>query len=226
MGIMKTYILIESNAPLVEIANHIRENCQPFLQQIDMDFPPLYRGQNKNFFEITDNLYISSTVANRLPATTKIDDHKIADQWFLENFGIRYRSDHVAFVTSDVSSADFYGRKFIFIPIGNFTFCWSPKVDDMFNLMPYTQDIYTEICELHLVDSLGDLPDNVVLNDEVAKFKKKYILNKLENAGYTDTNLKSAILSPSEIMIHVNEYYLLDVHDYQYMDIVKLAKAN
>lgn len=46
----------------------------------------------------------------------------------------------------------------------------------------------------------------------------------LNNAGYQITDLRSAIMSGNEVMIHCKEYFLLNVKKREYKQIIQLAK--
>lgn len=70
---------------------------------------------------------------NRLPKNTPLEVHERADKWFETKFGVRYRSQAV-FVTSRQFIADGYAASpqhvVRVIPLGDYRYCWSPKVYD------------------------------------------------------------------------------------------------
>ena len=121
---------------------------------------------------------------NRAPKDTQALVHEIANAWFVENTGIAYRADAV-FTTGGVAQARGYGNMYAIFPIGDFRFCWSPTI------MDFTFD---------LAENFPDLQDD----DPDAEYK---IYNAMNHAMYQTTNLKGAISSGHEIMVHCDEYY-------------------
>ena len=202
------------------IAQHISMNCQPFLSEIKVDTPPLYRGQSNGVNTVVNGLYFSSTKPNRNPKDTPIGDHKLIDQWFFDQFGIRFRSDHIMFATGHIMVGH-YGKAHNVIPIGDFQFCWSPVINDVLNdIKPAMYEIHNEIGEKYR--DKEKYPQSLIeLRDIV---KNEMILTRLERGKYQTTNLPDAIKSGNEVMIHCKEYFLLDVTDYEYKQIIKLAK--
>jgi len=66
----------------------------------------------------------------RYPMDTDSGVHMVANKWFAENFGHKYRSDAV-FVTNSQVQAKRYGHKHLIYPVGDFEVCWSRKYKDM-----------------------------------------------------------------------------------------------
>jgi hypothetical protein len=70
---------------------------------------------------------------DRLPKNTPLEVHERADKWFETKFGVRYRSQAV-FVTSKEFIAAAYAASpqhvVRVIPLGDYRYCWSPKVYD------------------------------------------------------------------------------------------------
>jgi hypothetical protein len=209
---MRIYkLLVEKQInPLNVIAKYIAKNCKPFLNQVDEQIPPLYRGQSDWLTKVTDKLFQSATLKNRQPKDTLIKDHAIIDQWFLDQFGIRFRSNHIMFATG-ARSVGFYGNPYSVIPISNFQFCWSPTITDTIDLIPKAYEY--------------EIPDaNKLDRSYKYEVKKEMIEELLERGGYSVTDLNAAINSGNEVMIHCKEYYLLDVTDDEYKQIIKMAK--
>jgi hypothetical protein len=206
---MRTYQLL-TEAPIDTIVECIARACKPFLSQISINTPSLARGQTVGLLPVVEGLYISSTLPNRKPRDTSFEVHQIADQWFLEKFGIRYRSDHVVFVTSNEAIASDYGNAGIIIPIGNFSFCWTSQYEDIF---------YDKLRDNYIQFTIDSMANKKKLT------KKQVIIDTLENAHYQDTNLKAAIDAQTEIMIHCQKYFYLDMmSEREYQDIIRQAK--
>jgi len=133
---------------------------------------------------------IHKTPKNRAPLNTPHKNHQLADNWFENRFGTRYRSQAV-FATSSLTTASFYAKYesvelhpapaiVRIIPLGPYKYCWSPRISD-------------------LVFSLKD-PD---LGSEVGDI--------LDRAGYCEQNLRNAYESGHEVMIHCEEYISIPI---------------
>ena len=166
-----------------EIAQTIRRDCAPFLSMIGNE--PLryriYRGTYKKipFFSK------QRCPKNRRPRDTDPKVSKIADKWFLENRGVRFRSA-ATFGSGDLDVVeDNYGPPFVVLPIGEFDFCWSPNVGDM------TYDLF----DVHGLDG----------------HNSQDVIDLLEGADYiVNENLALAINSCHEIMLYCpNGFYML-----------------
>jgi hypothetical protein len=108
--------------------------------------------------------------------------HRIADDWFLENFGYRFRSNHVAFASSDIRVANGYGTACLFYPIGDFDCCAAEGIEDLVD----------EVARLD-ISTPDPLRDRLV-------------------AGEYDTGraaLDIAFKTGNEIMIACEEYYVI-----------------
>lgn len=207
---MRIYRLLTESVSLDIIADYISRDCKPFLKQVATYTPPMLRGQGAGLIDIIPGLSISSTKPNRHPLDTSIETHQIADQWFEQKFGIRFRSAHVVFVTSDDDTAFEYGGVGMVIPIGDFSFCWSSKYADVF---------YTKLNERHIKFQID------AQSNKRGITKEQVIIDTLENANYQDSNLIAAIFSQNEIMIHCQKYYFLDLmSESEYKHLITLAK--
>ena len=75
---------------------------------------------------------------DRKPRHLNILIHNIADEIFLELFGIKFRSQAL-FCTGDISEAFQYGNVKCIEPIecDDFNVCWSPKIKDFIEIEDY-----------------------------------------------------------------------------------------
>ncbi|MFJ4496618.1 hypothetical protein [Pseudomonas atacamensis] len=118
------------------------------------------------------------TRKNRRARDLSPEIHASADEWFMKNFGVFYRSQSV-FVTSDLNVAIAYaespahvGRV---IPIDKYSFCWSKQLRDMM--------------ELFIGGALAGR-----------------VHQELDAAGYTEADLSSAHASGHEVMLFCDSY--------------------
>lgn len=198
---MKVIEIINEDASekeLINIARTIMRDCGPYLQQIDNK--PLSYGLFRGI-DISDFFTKTTCPKNREPRDSDIGAHKIADEWFFKNTGIRFRSNAI-FATGDMQSADEYGDTYRIFPIGNFTICWSPLAKDM------TNEVFAN-CE---EDDFN-----------TKRQWKAALFNDLAALNYQTTDVKEAIISDNEIMINCNMAYLLriDEDDWQDIEILK-----
>jgi len=170
-----------------DFALKLHYDCAQFFKQNGYGYKslPLYRGLNKSI----QTYRIIEPRKNRIPKNTKLQLHNALDKLLYKKFGWKPRSEGV-FCTGSEFKARFYGYVYIMLPIGDFKFVWSPKIDDLFNQL-----------------SLNGITD--FNTDEI--IKKDYLpdLKKIADT-YTDKDLVSAILSGNEISIKCNKYYLIN----------------
>lgn len=135
-----------------------------------------YRGMSQKYS--LDQVSLVNTRKDRRPKDTEAAIHQVADNWFNEKFGIRFRSQSL-FVTSNVGTAATYGatRQHVFriIPLGEYSYCWSESCKDM----------------LGLVFDCAKPVD---------------CLARLDNAGYRMDGLDAAYQSGHELMVFCDRY--------------------
>ena len=134
---------------------------------------------------------------NREPVDTDHNVSSTADKWFEKKFGIKYRSNSL-FVTGNLGTAEEYGETVAIFPIGEFSFCWSPKVSDF---------TYSLIKGSELTDGFDELEE---------------VTRHMDLADYTSTNLIAAIDSGNEIMIHCPAgFYAVTVDNSEFTNLLK-----
>jgi len=153
---------------------------------------------------------------DRKPMDTVGPLHKIIDDWFEDHMGIRARSEAVfCFGEAARETAYTYGQVCVVLPIGKFTYVWSPKVSDLFNdvIMNKMQD--GRNIKKEYIGSDGK-PDEDVIYAE------------LDELGYTINGLDKAVADAVEIMIDCDDYYVIPMpNDYdnreKFLNILKKA---
>ena len=168
----------------------IKSKCRPYLQAIrgNMSMHRLWRGtrDHDHGVMIADGLWEYKVRTDRPPVDTDRRVHSIIDNVFLEQFGHRYRSN-AAFAVGDRIAAGEYGHGYLFIPIGNFDFLWSPVYPDLSR----------------------DFSAYVENNPPGTKADEALIRKFLAEGDYRQSNLIAAIASNNEIMFNCQSYYLL-----------------
>lgn len=180
-----------ANVNYDEYFKSVMTDCKQYLNSID-NSPTKYnllRGiEGKHIFT---KLNVRK---NRQPRDMPKDIHKLIDDWFLENFGHRYRSNAL-FATSnftEIKSAD-YGTPHRIFPIGDFNFVWSPAATDLWTAT-----------EKDMSDFVIKQGDDIHKDPELLK---DFVDNMMKNLNYQSTDIKKAIKSRNEIMIACDSYY-------------------
>ena len=163
----------------------LRNHCSEFLSDMEKEGVRglLWRGCNE---ESVKEFQVIEPVFNRRPRNNSQQIHKLADDWFLDKFGYRYRSAAL-FSTGNPSIASSYGTVYGVFPIGAYTVCWSPSI----------KDLYTEIS----LSFLSEIDSNSI--DEV-----------LSHGDYCEGNLAEAIRSGCEVMLASPSGFALVEIDY------------
>ena len=198
-----------TDADIQEMAKIIERDCQPFLQATNNLKYKLFRGI-KNLRQ-NGILTKSRCPVGREPADSSEIMHQIADDWFYDNTGIRFRSNSI-FCSGRMNDADDYGIVTIMIPIGNFDFCWSPTVHDMFGA-------FDELVDWWWLDDEydgDDDEDSDEYNNSLSSATDK-LTSALRAAKYqfnsSIAGFRKGISSGNEMMIHCDEYYILRMTD-------------
>lgn len=139
-----------------------------------------YRGISTN--DQMESPIIARTRKDRRPRDMPFEIHQRADDWFLKNFGVRYRSQAL-FVTGNkfIAGQYAYSPKHVvrIIPLGVYTFCWSKIYSDLF------------------------LYKNSVQNSTIEEY--------LDAGQYVEGDLKGAVASGNEIMLFCDQYVAIPV---------------
>ncbi len=173
-----------------EVVKTIANNCSSYFNEIGKDLNnQLFRGVYTSAVNNMVGDYaiiLKNKRENRNPKDTDLYFHKEANKYFVNKFGVPFRDSFFAIGNS--TTASFYGMPCLFLPIGDFSFCWSEKISDFTALSFY-------------ISNLGDNGD--------VKFNMY-----MEQARYRTTDLVSAIKSNKEVMVYCKSAYLImDTND-------------
>ena len=86
----------------------------------------IYRGMRVRF---SPDICIKYPRTSRRPLTTDKNVHELADDYFKQKFGIKFRSETI-FVSRSQPLAETYGDPYVIFPLDRVNFAWSPKVQD------------------------------------------------------------------------------------------------
>jgi hypothetical protein len=189
-----------------QAAEKIKKDCAKFLEESRFKgFGPqheLYRGIKAELPAFHKN----RVEMNRQPKDTSKLQHETLNEYFMEQFGINYRSN-AFFATSSCSLARDYGCAYIIFPIGNYQYIWSEQIRDAYLFFDAeNREFMNDYHEIfgHKIEYIDHDEDSN--NRNYCKAIKQYLE---KTHPYKDTNLSKAIDHDSEIMIHCENYYTL-----------------
>lgn len=123
---------------------------------------------------------IATCPVGRKPRNLDRGIHTLVDDWFLEQSGVRFRSNAL-FTTGSKVDASSYGTRIGIFPIGDYNYAWSPAVEDLFmTFSGYERDDQPAILD--------------IMNQANYQFNK---------------NLIGGIESNCELMINCNTAYMV-----------------
>lgn len=136
-----------------------------------------YRGLSDRY-EIAHPT-VHKTRKNRCPRDMRQDLHTAADDWFLGEFGVRYRSQSI-FLISKVDIAATYSATPLhvarIVPLGGYRYCWSSQLNDLLEICLSNPDIDSFNSDLASAHYREDcLEEAHRLGHEVMLFCESYI---------------------------------------------------
>jgi hypothetical protein len=201
-----------------DLVSTIIEECEPFLDEIrhQPDNYVMYRGirVKPSFTENPDGSWKTPITGvhrirvrkDRVPLDISKSATEILNSLFERDFGIKYRTQ-AAFVKGDKSSTIEYGSPHVILPIGEFKYCWSPNIEDLYVYAAYKFDL----------EKIGQLQ-----NPE-EKIKEVY-----EKGEYKSNGLLMALTNykKHEIMVACDEYYAIEASKFfrEFMPLYEMIK--
>lgn len=192
--------------PPFEVAQILIQDCSPFLAEINYDLYSykLWRGAKK----LDRNIELFQTNKFRKPVDMPPAVSEAIDDYFEEKTGARWRSTSV-FASGNPSAARYYGNLFCLFPIGEFHYCWSPRVSDLFNNVDRKLGNYGLKYQNFKV-VLGATGEEEHPEDREIAFETLTHVIMPSFAYQVDTGLTEAIaMASSEVMIRCDKYYLV-----------------
>ncbi len=162
MKYLKNYELFERYTHLDEVISFLEINCHMFLDEID-DKCLVYRGYDTKDtdVEITDGMYIKDVRKDRRPLSTATSLHDQINQRFDDIYGKKIRSESV-FATTDKEQTWIYGNRFLFFPIGDYEYYWSPEVKDLYTEV-YTIEEFEKLIHTYKSNNIEKSNRNEVM---------------------------------------------------------------
>jgi hypothetical protein len=213
---MKLTSLYESNSDLSleEAVRIFHDECKPFQKEIGFDgtfdFKTLKRGMKNK-----PKLFIGNVRPDRRPSDTPLPIHEFMDNWFYKKFGVKFRSNAM-FATKSQGSAQTYGDVYIVFPIGEFKYCYSSTIDDLYSTI--ANKIESKLSS-HYAPLTKEKFNDFLSDDDNLKFALDIVEKILTESKYVDNDLKYVSYYP-EIMINCKSY--LAIKSDLYDDFTKL----
>lgn len=196
---MKLKALFERAEPLSKaVAQKIIDDCKPFIHEvIDLDENRLYRGLKMESFarrsdEVAEDIFKAKVRKDRVPLNTPSFIHTFMDEWMEKELGRKFRTQSI-FCAADRKTVLSFGKPYVIMPVGNFSYAWSP----------FIEDVFSDVEEI----SHADKRDGRSQDESLDKIR-----GVLENAGYKTDDLIRAIQEypTHEIMLECDEYYAFE----------------
>jgi hypothetical protein len=125
-------MLCEEENDLKQLESLLREKCEKYIKRHASDDYFLLRGIK----DLHENFGVQKTHDDRRPRDSYIGAHKAFDKYFAKKFGIKFRSENIAFCYSSFArklAPTDYGDTYFVIPCGDYSICWSPFVTDLYD---------------------------------------------------------------------------------------------
>ena len=205
--------------------------CAPFFRQSQKN-GMLVRGMNgfgqlvgemslgEGFGDIKFTVFKKTVRKDRRPIDTARELSKVIDDWFEDEKGIRARSEAVfCFGEAARKIAYEYGTLAVVLPIGKFTYVWSPDVPDLFD----------DVIRGRLQTDQGEIKPAYL--DSRGKVDVETVHNLLNSLHYTINGFDKAVGDSVEIMIDCDEYYVIPMpndeeNQEKFLAILKKAFVN
>lgn len=122
------------------VIDYIKLHCKKYLDEVGgivnaLQDIPLWRGFQGSTLKREEWARIMPVRQDRRPLGNSREVQLAVDDWFQEQFGIRFRQSSV-FCTGNYEDARSYqsdgNNTLIVLPVGDYDYCWSPEVGDLF----------------------------------------------------------------------------------------------
>lgn len=145
----------------------VQQNCQPFFKAIGgmqnyLDNPGirLYHGSNKK----TDEPLIFDIPKNRAPRDTPPEINAALVKCFKE-LGFSATRDNSVFMTSNRNQAAIYGQPYYIMPVGEFGFTYSEKIQDFYSPSNFASMFYDGIFSIEPDDNWQEFFDEYLVGN-------------------------------------------------------------
>ena len=178
-----------------EVVDILKKNCKQYINDVKNHYNGNFLLSGRKGEVFFDKRRVRK---DRKPKDTPLEIHEAMDDWFKDEFGIRFRSNSffAGFIRKIVA---WYGETYMVFPIGKYLAISSPNIKDIYMTIEDYMGKTTEV--LDLKDDWNILDD---ASKETAIDGIEHILDK---ADYKD--VRKGYNEKNEVMVHCDEYYVL-----------------
>lgn len=169
-----------------QIKEILDRDCAQYLKEIKYEYPLLFRGSHKP----TKDIRKVTHRKNRNPSDTPKPLHDKLNDLFEKRFGWPVRGG--IFTVPSKSIADNYGTPFVFFPIGDYKYVYSPKIEDLFQ---YFDDMEVAVSFDNDVDEEVEAYDDFMFDRIIRhiRYKKGKGMKFMTKSGKSIINLDKYI---------------------------------
>lgn len=200
---------------LTELYNFIDKKCQPWIEATRLA-DPIYRGITGVMSET--GAFVQNVRTNRQPKDSTPALHD-AFNILLNHVGSYANRTNSLFVSGSFEAAKEFGKVYIVMPVGKFSFTWSPYYDDWTRQFNFS--------EIHNLLKPDAFPKEAMYNvqihrdtlhpkfNEVISNKENFRDDEPEGTILVDRDLQRAISSGHEILLRCKSALFIDPEVYQ-----------
>lgn len=213
---MRLHEVVANIQEYKDIDNMLKRDCVKWLDETNGK--KVYRGMRTSA-KVSKN----QVNKHRSPRETGRFVHDLLVKGFRQA-GFSANRDNSIFCTGGYGEALDYGSVHVIFPIGDYSYTWSPAINDLYMLQgigTLFRDFSAD--ELDVLRRLRQEPKYQSNDDDLQRayeVAKRLDMNKLVKEikfNYKDTDLLDAIKSENEIMIDCNEFYAIELWYYKEM---------
>lgn len=178
----KQFLLNESSidepSELYELKSILDRDCSKFMKEIGEDWDEAFLIRGMKSPSDSSGMVKLQVRKDRRPLNTPIKVHDLFNRMFQKEYKVEKIRSQLLFTTGKKTEASEYGDLYIIFPIGDYTYWWSPDV----------QDLYLGAQNAETLSEWKDYFESII-------------------SSYRNNHLKDAIESSNEIMLLCDEYY-------------------
>jgi len=186
-GILQIMYRHGVHSGLLEALIIIGQQCKPYLNEVRYNAFDMFRGSGSTDSWIEKSVRVTDRRTRHMNTVLK----QVLNIYFKKQFGGEFR--HALFCTGDVRVTGLFGNAYYIFPKGEYTYLWSPKVDDL----NYEFGRYRDNELKH---------DRYNYSDSESTLYSGFVNKHLPRQDFKTTDLPQGLYSGHEIMIRCKEY--------------------
>jgi hypothetical protein len=178
-----------------EIADTLLKDCSKYIREMKQERRMLWRGSWKRISDIEK--FKSHTSEGRRPKDMTIWVHHYLNELFVKKIGWPVRDGVFCY---NSAHTDVYGPTMWMFPIGDYKYCWTPDLEDLFFE-------FSSFKAEHIMNNIKDRLDQnpkSIKNDSIREWAKSVVeYKKYYNKHFGKAGIKN------EISVWCDDYYLV-----------------